>query len=270
MGSRHTKIQFPTQQAEDRLRSQGFRLVAGVDEVGRGPLAGPVVAAAVVLPPLHFCSRQDLLLIRDSKQLTPAQRQRAATLVKKVSLGIGVGVVPAEDVDRTGIVAATREAMGLALDRLPEPPDYLLIDALSLTWRGLPCTAIIHGDILCTAIAAASVVAKVHRDTLMRELDGHYPGYGFAEHKGYASKAHLAALKSLGPSPIHRHTFSPLRPHEPKVPAELRACLDVRGEVKVMAIFNPGVATQSEPPPRSFAGGATPVLITDTSPHFVL
>jgi ribonuclease HII len=226
----HAPARLPTQHEETRLRNQGFRMVAGVDEVGRGPLAGPVVAAAVVLPPLHDNNHRDLPLIRDSKQLTPAQRQRAAALVESVSLGIGVGMASSQEIDRVGIVAATEQAMGLALENLPVPPDYLLIDALPLTWRGLPCTAIIHGDGLCTAISAASVVAKVYRDGLMAELDGRYPGYGFASHKGYASPTHLAALKDLGPSPIHRRSFSPLRPHEPKLPALRRALLGTSSE----------------------------------------
>ena len=230
MAKRSTPIQLPTQQEEARLHRQGYRRVAGVDEVGRGPLAGPVVAAAVVLPPLRSRGRRDLSLIRDSKQLTPAQRQRAAALVEEIAHGIGVGAASAEEIDRLGIVAATRQAMTLALERLPQPPDYLLIDALPLAWRGLPCGAIVHGDRLCTAIAAASVMAKVHRDALMREMDERHQGYGFARHKGYASVAHLAALRALGPSPIHRRSFSPLRPRQASSPAAARARLGIRGE----------------------------------------
>ncbi|MEX2430314.1 MAG: ribonuclease HII, partial [Dehalococcoidia bacterium] len=202
----------PTQEAEQRLRHAGFMRIAGIDEVGRGPIAGPVVAGAVVLPVLEGGEYPDFLLIRDSKTLTALQRERAAALVRDLTGAIGVGEASVEEIDALGIVPATKLAMRRALDLLPEPPDHLLVDAVQLDWRLRPCEAIIRGDAQCLAIAAASVVAKVHRDAIMCDLDEMYPGYGFANHKGYAAPEHLAAVASLGPSPIHRMSFSPFRP----------------------------------------------------------
>ena len=202
----------PTQDEERRLQLLGFARVAGIDEVGRGPIAGPVVAAAVVLPDLTGVDHPDLPLVRDSKTLSSTQLARADALVREIALGVGIGVTSPEEIDRMGIAPATRKAMRRAADELPEPPDHLLIDAFPLDWRRTPCLAIVKGDALCTAIAAASIVAKVHRDALMCELDERYPGYGLASHKGYASAVHLAAVGSLGPSPVHRKSFSPFKP----------------------------------------------------------
>lgn len=202
--------QQPTQNEEYRLSKRGFRLVAGIDEVGRGPLAGPVVAAAVVLPLIQKHDSVDISLIRDSKQMTPAQRQRAAAVIKDIALTIGVGVVSAKIIDRIGIVKATQQAMVRALNQLTREPDHLLVDALDLKWRDLDCTPIVHGDAICTAIAAASIIAKVYRDTLMVRLSHAYPGYGFAANKGYPSQAHRDALSLLGPCTIHRFSFAPL------------------------------------------------------------
>ena len=201
----------PTQDEEQRLRSDGYLRIAGLDEVGRGPLAGPVVAAAVVLPDLRNEHDRELRLVRDSKALSPCQRERAAILVRRLAIGIGIGMAGPNDIDRLGIVSATRLAMYRAAEGLPERPDHLLVDALRLAWENVPCTPIVHGDQQCTAIAAASVVAKVHRDALMVEFDASYPGYGFAAHKGYGTKRHLAALLRSGPTPIHRRSFAPLR-----------------------------------------------------------
>jgi ribonuclease HII len=204
-------ISLPTQDTERELHAQGYLHVAGIDEVGRGPLAGPVVAAAVVLPLDLTLQQKELAIIRDSKALTARQRERADVVVRQAALAIGIGEVTAEEIDRIGIAAATRRAMSMALESLPEPPDHLLIDALQLSWRNRPCTAIIKGDMLCTAIAAASIIAKVHRDAFMVEMDALYPGYGFAGHKGYGSSGHLQALQELGPTPLHRYSFRPLR-----------------------------------------------------------
>ena len=202
----------PTQEEERRLHAEGYATVAGIDEVGRGPIAGPVVAAAVVLPDLAGFAHDDFLLIRDSKTLTAGQRVRAEALVREIAVGVGVGECSVEEIDRIGIAPATRKAMRQALDRLPERPSHLLIDAFPLDWHRTACTPIIKGDALCTAIAAASVVAKVYRDALMETLDACYPGYGLAGHKGYASAEHLAAVAALGPCPAHRRSFSPFKP----------------------------------------------------------
>ena len=202
----------PTQDEERRLHDAGYPTVAGIDEVGRGPIAGPVVAGAVVLPDLDGFEHEDLALIRDSKTLSKAQRDRAAALVRQIALGVGIGEASSEEIDRLGIAPATRQAMRRALEQLPQRPAHLLIDAFTLDWHRTPCMAIVKGDALCTAIAAASVVAKVHRDALMVELDDRFPGYGLGGHKGYASAEHLAAAAALGPSPAHRMSFSPFKP----------------------------------------------------------
>ena len=221
----------PTQTRERSLWAQGFRRVAGVDEAGRGPLAGPVVAGAVVLPNLERAGIKDLELIRDSKTLTPAQRERAAAVVREVALGVAVGEASPEEIDAMGILPATRLAMRRALDGLAVPPDYLLVDGTGIVdWRGRPCQAVVKGDRLCAAIAAASIAAKTRRDALMRELDARYPGYGLAQHKGYASPAHLAAIARQGPSPVHRRTFSPMRAGLLPAAPNPRSQLGARGE----------------------------------------
>jgi ribonuclease HII len=205
-------VPTPTQDEERRLHGEGFASVAGIDEVGRGPIAGPVVAAAVVLPDLEAFSYDDLALIRDSKTLSGNQLQRADALVREIALGFGIGESSSDEIDRLGIAPATRQAMRRALDQIAEPPSHLLIDAFPLDWNRVACTPIIKGDALCTAIAAASVIAKVFRDAIMVRLDDEYPGYGLAGHKGYASAIHLAAVGELGPSAIHRKSFSPFKP----------------------------------------------------------
>ena len=205
-------VPHPSQDEERRLHGEGFASVAGIDEVGRGPIAGPVVAAAVVLPDLDGFTHDDLALIRDSKTLSGGQLQRANALVREIALGFGIGEASSDEIDRLGIAPATRQAMRRALDQIAEPPSHLLIDAFPLDWNRVACTPIIKGDALCTAIAAASVIAKVFRDAIMQRLDVEYPGYGLAGHKGYASAIHLAAVGELGPSPIHRKSFSPFKP----------------------------------------------------------
>ena len=205
-------VVLPTQHEERRLHGEGYATVAGIDEVGRGPIAGPVVAGAVVLPDLDGFDHEDLALIRDSKQLNAAQRERGDILVRALALGCAVGEASPEEIDALGIAPATRKAMRRALDKLADRPSHLLIDAFPLDWYKTPCTPIIKGDALCTAIAAASVIAKVHRDAIMARLDAAYPGYGLGGHKGYASAEHLAAVAQLGPSPVHRRSFSPFKP----------------------------------------------------------
>ena len=203
---------MPTQpdwSAERLLWKQGYLRVAGVDEVGRGPLAGPVVAAAVVFPPT-FRARK-LPGLRDSKQLTAMARERLAPQVRRFAAGVGVGSASHAEIDALGIVGATVAAMSRAIRQLPQSADHLLVDALRLECDGIPCRAIIHGDALCCSIAAASIVAKVARDSLMVKLDALHRGYGFARHKGYPTPEHLAALERLGPTPLHRRSFAPVR-----------------------------------------------------------
>jgi ribonuclease HII len=200
----------PTTSEENSAWHAGHTLVAGVDEVGRGPLAGPVVAAAVVLPhPLPQVLRT--AGIRDSKQLSARARARLAPLIRRHAVGVGVGEASVEEVDALNVLEATRLAMARAVAELAPVPDLLLVDALDLPQAGIPCRPIVHGDALCLSIAAASIVAKVFRDALMVEMDGRHPGYGFARHKGYGTAEHLAALRRLGPTPEHRRTFGPVR-----------------------------------------------------------
>jgi ribonuclease HII len=189
---------------EKAARATGALLIAGVDEVGRGALFGPVVAAAVILP--EGCRIQGL---RDSKQLPREERERLARIVERKAVAIAVEEVDAETIDRINIYQATRVAMRAAVCRLQVAPDHLLIDALRLD-HACPQTSIIYGDSLSISIAAASVVAKVYRDQRMRELDRDYPMYGLASHKGYSTPEHKRALAAHGPSPLHRRSFRPV------------------------------------------------------------
>jgi len=197
------------------LRAKGLRLIAGVDEAGRGPLAGPVVAAAAVLPDswIHGPSgeEQPWSLLNDSKQLTAVRRDDLYHLVASSAVTFGVGLVTAEEIDEIGIAPATRKAMAAAIAQLKPQPQALLVDAVDLSHLGLPGKAIIDGDALCKSIAAASIIAKVTRDRLMLEMDTRHPGYGFARHKGYGTAEHLRQLRALGPCAIHRKSFSPIR-----------------------------------------------------------
>jgi len=191
---------------ERQARAAGRHLIAGLDEVGRGPLAGPVVAACVVLPE-GFC----LDGINDSKKLSERQRERAEARIRAEAVAIGLGVVEPETIDRINILQATREAMRQAFLRLSPPPDCVLIDGLPVPL--FPCwhqQAIVGGDGLCASIAAASIIAKVARDRMMRAYDAVYPEYGFAGHKGYGAAKHLDALRAHGPCPIHRRSFAPV------------------------------------------------------------
>jgi ribonuclease HII len=208
-GSKGMVNQIPTAFEEDKLREQGYRLIAGIDEVGRGPLAGPVVAAAIILP---FDEKPSWLnLVRDSKQLTHQQREFIFNSILKSGVSYGVGVVSHEVIDERGIAPATRLAMCYAIKQLPTYPDYLLIDYVRLPEMRIPQKSVINGDSVCLSIAAASIVAKVTRDRIMVELDSRYPGYGMAQHKGYGTPEHIEALRRLGPCPIHRRTFLPVR-----------------------------------------------------------
>ena len=198
---------IPHFKEEAALLAAGYSLVAGLDEVGRGPIAGPVVAGAVILP--HPPRRSWMRGIRDSKALTRLQREELAPVIESKALAARVGVSTAGEIDRLGIVVATRRAMERTLDALPITPQHLLLDAFPLPGVDLPQTAIIKGDATCLSIAAASIVAKVARDRMMDEADERYPGYGFSTNKGYATAEHLRAVRERGPSPIHRLTFSP-------------------------------------------------------------
>ncbi len=198
---------------EQALRYHGFHSIAGVDEVGRGALFGPVVAAAVILPArIGALARAGL---KDSKQLDRKQRERLDRSIRRRALAISIAEVDAETIDRVNIYQATRLAMLLAVRGLSLVPDHLLIDAMRLDLSELahPCaqTKLFYGDSLSLSIAAASVVAKVHRDRLMRELDALHPGYGLASHKGYATPEHRRCLRDLGPCALHRRSFAPVR-----------------------------------------------------------
>ncbi|MHB1318790.1 MAG: ribonuclease HII [Anaerolineae bacterium] len=200
----------PTLAYERKLWSEGYRVVVGIDEAGRGAWAGPVVAAAVVFEPAISSEPTPLAPIRDSKLLSPRQRDRCYDLVLDTAAFWGVGSVASQEIDRIGILNATRIAMALAVTALSHPGDYLLIDAVRLPALDIPQLPIIKGDLLSFSIAAASILAKVTRDRAMRELDRSLPGYGLARHKGYGTAFHQAALADLGPSVIHRHSYAPI------------------------------------------------------------
>ena len=201
----------PSLDLEVALRKEGYRAVAGLDEVGRGAWAGPVVACAAILPLGSRRLSEDLEGIRDSKLLTPRRRAHFDSRIRRVALALGVGVVSSARVDELGIVAATKLAMTRALDRLPMLADYLLVDGFPLAYSGLPHQGIRGGDDRCVSIAAASIVAKVARDGMMVGLDSVYRGYGFARHKGYGTPQHREALYRRGVCPIHRLSYAPMR-----------------------------------------------------------
>ncbi|MBW4037322.1 MAG: ribonuclease HII [Acidobacteria bacterium] len=215
-----------TDAPEQALRYYGFQTIAGVDEVGRGALFGPVVAAAVILPARTASLAR--LGLKDSKQLTREQREKLDRKIRSIAVSIAVAEVDAETIDRINIYQASRLAMLLAVQRLITPPDHLLIDAmrLDLSQLSYACaqTRLFYGDALSLSIAAASVVAKVHRDALMRNLDVLHPQYGLASHKGYATPEHRRALALHGPSPLHRRSFAPVTASDPN--ATLEASID--------------------------------------------
>ena len=200
----------PDMRQERALIRQGHALVAGIDEAGRGAWAGPVVAAAVILPG-RAMRLAALRGVRDSKLLSPAQREALFPPLREKALAVGIGMASHKEIDAMGIVPATRLAMRRAVEQLAPAPDALLIDALRLPDVLLPQRVMFHADTLCLSVAAASIVAKVTRDHLMMELDTQYPGYGFARHKGYGTQIHQQTLAQLGPSALHRMTFEPVR-----------------------------------------------------------
>jgi ribonuclease HII len=192
---------------EQALRYRGFRRIAGVDEVGRGALFGPVVAAAVILPDrIEALARAGL---KDSKQMAREDRETMDRRIRGMALAVNVAEVAAETIDAINIYQATRLAMRLAVEGLDLAPDHLLIDAMRID-HGCPQTRLVYGDALSLSIAAASVVAKVHRDGLMRDMDAVHPQYGLASHKGYGTPEHKRALKEHGPCALHRRTFAPV------------------------------------------------------------
>jgi ribonuclease HII len=195
---------------ERKLRASGCTLVAGIDEAGRGPLAGPVVAAAVILPERFRHAK-----LNDSKQLTELQRERIyAELTVRTEVHWAVAVVEVEDIDRINILRATHEAMRRAVSALARVPDHVLIDGLPVRPFPIPQTALVGGDGLSFSIAAASVFAKVTRDRIMVAMDAVHPKYGFAQHKGYGTALHLDRLRAHGPCPIHRRSFLPVQQAE--------------------------------------------------------
>lgn len=200
----------PTLEYEQAFWAQGLQAVAGIDEVGRGALAGPVYAAAVALPVSSKIAKQ-LDGVRDSKCMRPRQREAWAPVIQAEALSWGIGQASAAEIDAIGIVPATRLAAQRALEQLATPAEHLLIDAINLPEVATPQTSLYKGDARALSIAAASVLAKVARDALLRALDDDYPEYGFAQHKGYATAAHLRALLEYGPSPLHRLSFAPMR-----------------------------------------------------------
>jgi ribonuclease HII len=191
---------------EEELGGEGFARIAGVDEAGRGPLAGPVIAAAAILP-----TRCRLPGLDDSKLLTPAERDRLYELVRKRAVTIGVGIADARMIDRMNVLEATRWAMQEAVEQLDPQPDLLLVDGRESLNMVIAQRTVVGGDHLCASIAAASIVAKVMRDRMMAEIDAMYPGYGFGAHKGYGTRDHQAKLLELGPCPEHRMSFGPVR-----------------------------------------------------------
>lgn len=187
---------------EAKISQEGYSLIAGIDEAGRGPLAGPVVAAACILDP-----QRPIYGLDDSKKLSEKKRELLFTEIEEKALAYEVVLVPAEEIDEINILNATKKAMYACVKNLSLQPDFILIDAVELKDLSLPYQAIIGGDSKSNSIAAASILAKVSRDRIMVEMDQRYPGYEFSRHKGYGTKVHYAALEALGLCPIHRRSF---------------------------------------------------------------
>lgn len=199
-------------ETERKFFDLGYRLIGGVDEAGRGPLAGPVVAACVVIGPDFKIDHPDLELVADSKALSAKKRERLFGIIKEKVLAVEIGVVDNLTIDKINILQASFLAMRRAIRRLAVNPDYILLDGgFKIPKLDKPQTAIVKGDGTVWAIAAASIIAKVSRDWLMAEIDKEYPQYEFAKHKGYGTKLHFSKIKELGPCPLHRFSFSPMK-----------------------------------------------------------
>ncbi len=207
------KLNGPTLELEAAIRkSTTISKIAGLDEAGRGAIAGPVVAAAVILPLDNPENLIHLDAVNDSKKLSAKQREALFDLIIQYALAFGVGIVSAEDIDSNGILPSTRQAMQQAVKQLKPTAQFLMIDGrIKLRPLLLPQQSFIRGDGRSLTIAAASILAKVSRDRIMLGLDRRYPDYGFAQHKGYCTQKHVAALQNHGPSPVHRYSFAPLR-----------------------------------------------------------
>jgi len=191
---------------EQEARGEGWRVIAGGDEAGRGPWAGPVFAAFAILP--DPCP---ILGLNDSKQLSRSERRRLYDLIRAEAVGYGIGRAEPEEIDRYNILEATRLAFRRAFEALRPVPDFVLLDYIKLPWMQSPHRAYAKGDTLSASIAAASILAKEARDRVMEEFDAKYPGYGFAKHMGYGTPQHQDALRSLGPCTIHRRSFKPVK-----------------------------------------------------------
>ena len=199
--------------AEKKVFNLGYKLVAGLDEAGRGPLAGPVVAACVIIDQSFTIKPGDLELVADSKKLSAKKRNLIFRAIRENVLAVEIGVVDNTDIDKINILQASFLAMRRALKKASLKPDYVLLDGgLKIPKLNLPQTAIVQGDATVWTVAAASIIAKVSRDWIMEEMEKKYPGYNFAKHKGYGTKDHLEKIKELGPCPIHRFSFAPLKP----------------------------------------------------------
>jgi ribonuclease HII len=198
----------PSLAEEKALRAEGYRLIAGVDEVGRGALMGPVVAAAVIMPDKVKARWKSK--VRDSKQLSPEAREYLNPYIQETAISFGIGSIPNDIIDTVGIARATCLAMIAAIQQLSPQPQFLLIDYVRLHELFIPQKGIVRGDSLCFSIACASIIAKVYRDRMVVEMDRDYPGYGFAGHKGYGTKKHITSLQEMGPCPLHRRSFRPV------------------------------------------------------------
>lgn len=190
---------------ERKARQEGFKWIAGIDEAGRGPLAGPVVAAAVILPETFYLPGLD-----DSKKLTERKRNEYFEIIKNEAVAVGIGMIEPPEIDRINIYEAAKKAMALSVERLETKPDFLLIDAMDISLP-IPCESIVKGDSRSISIAAASVIAKVTRDMLMKEISRKYPQYHFDKNAGYGTKEHLEALRKYGITPHHRKSFQPVK-----------------------------------------------------------